>query len=159
MAEVDTLTPKKEWQAVFLKALTASPNVAGAARKARVSRQSAYKARAADPDFRAAWDNALGSSIENAEGEMYRRAVKGTITKRHYSKEGNLLGVDREYSDTLLIFLLKAHKPEVYRETTRNEVSGSLKVTQTHDLSKLSLDELIQLRAIVSKTSEDTEPA
>lgn len=30
----------------------------------------------------------------------------------------------RRYSDLLTIFLLKAHRPDKYRETTRQELSG-----------------------------------
>lgn len=152
----------KDWKPVFIKALALSPNVAAAARKAGITRQAAYHTRSQDTEFSADWDDALGQAIEAAEGELYRRAVKGTITNRHYDKDGNLVGVDRQYSDTLLIFMLKAHKPEIYRETTRNELTGAggkpIQTEQVHDLSKLSLDELIQLRAIVAKTNAATEP-
>jgi hypothetical protein len=36
---------------------------------------------------------------------------------------------------------------------------GPIQTEQRQDLSRLSLDELIQLRAIVAKTDEDTESA
>lgn len=75
-----------------------------------------------DPDFAAAWDEALASSLDDAEGELYRRAVKGTLKPVYQG--GAKVGSIREYSDTLLIFLLKSHKPSVYRETTRNEHTG-----------------------------------
>lgn len=39
----------------------------------------------------------------------------------------------REYSDTLAIFLLKAHNPEKYRETSKVELSGHLAVTEMSD--------------------------
>lgn len=39
----------------------------------------------------------------------------------------------REYSDTLAIFLLKAHAPEKYRENSKVELSGSLAVTSMTD--------------------------
>lgn len=39
----------------------------------------------------------------------------------------------REYSDTLAIFLLKAHAPEKYRENSKVELSGSLAVSSMTD--------------------------
>lgn len=93
-----------------------------AARAAGITRQAAYAKRETDPQFAAEWDDAIRSAIDNAEGEMYRRAVDGTLKPIYQG--GARVGSVREYSDTLLIFMLKAHKPEVYRETVRNEVTG-----------------------------------
>jgi hypothetical protein len=39
----------------------------------------------------------------------------------------------REYSDTLAIFLLKAHAPEKYRENSKVELSGSLALNTMSD--------------------------
>lgn len=39
----------------------------------------------------------------------------------------------KEYSDTLAIFLLKAHNPEKYRENSKVELSGSLAVSSMSD--------------------------
>lgn len=39
----------------------------------------------------------------------------------------------RKYSDTLAIFLLKAHDPEKYRENSKLELSGSLALNQMGD--------------------------
>ncbi|MFJ1253411.1 terminase [Cupriavidus sp. CuC1] len=39
----------------------------------------------------------------------------------------------RDYSDTLAIFLLKAHDPEKYRENSKVELSGSLALTEMTD--------------------------
>ncbi len=50
------------------------------------------------------------------------------------------VGRIREYSDTLLIFLLKAAQPEKYRETTRTE---NLNI----DLSQLSEEQLARIAA------------
>lgn len=116
------LTTKKDWPEIFLDKLRKAPNITTAARAAGITRQAAYLKRETDLDFAAAWDEALLSAIENAEGEMYRRAVKGTI--KPIFQNGARVGSVREYSDTLLIFMLKAHKPEIYRETVRNETTG-----------------------------------
>ena len=52
---------------------------------------------------------------------MRRRAVEGVEEPVGWYK-GEAGGVVRKYSDTLLIFLLKGRKPEMYRE--RYEHSG-----------------------------------
>lgn len=112
----------KDWREVFLAALRKSPNVSAAARKAGYTRQWVYALRQQDEEFAAAWDDALAEAMDTAEGEIYRRAVRGVIKRVYY--EGDKKIVVREYSDTLLIFLAKSHRPEVYRETVRSEVTG-----------------------------------
>lgn len=82
-----------------------------------------YQLRDEDPAFAAEWDNALQEAMDNAEGETYRRAVKGTLKPVFH--KGEEVGKIREYSDTLLMFWLKAHRPEKYRETVRNEMTGA----------------------------------
>lgn len=116
------MTPKGDWKERFLNALRRSPNVSAAARLAGYTRQRVYQLRDEDPDFAQAWDDALGQATDRAEGELYRRAVRG-VTKKVYYQDKHIDTL-REYSDTLLIFLLKSHKPGVYRETVRSEVTG-----------------------------------
>jgi len=149
------VTAKKDWRDVFIAKLSKSPNVSAAARSAKVSRQTVYRVREEEPEFAAAWDEALAISLDDAEGELYRRAVKGTV--KPVFQGGVQVGGVREYSDTLLIFMLKAHKPEVYRETVRNELSGKdggpIETTVKHDLSRLSVDELKAMRDMVAKAT------
>jgi hypothetical protein len=53
------------------------------------------------------------------ENEAVRRAYHGVEKPVFY--KGEVCGYTQDYSDTLLIFLLKARKPEVYREGSRAE--------------------------------------
>ncbi len=119
-------TPKRpvfrKWKRAFLAALSRSPDVTLAARRAGIDRATAYRARQRNTQFAAQWDAALLESMDLAEGEAYRRAVRG-VRKPVY-QGGKLVGCVREHSDTLLIFLLKAHKPGLYREVSRHELSG-----------------------------------
>lgn len=162
MAKAESQKPADNWKQVFITALLKSSNVSAACRKAKISRAVAYAHRETDTEFAAAWEEALEMALDDAESEAWRRGVKGTISNRQYDKDGKLISATRQYSDTLLIFMLKAHRPEKYRETVRNEHTGAsggaIRVAQEHDLSNLSLDELIQLRAIVAKTNATTEP-
>jgi hypothetical protein len=58
---------------------------------------------------------------ERLEQEARRRAVEGTKKNVYY--QGEPCGVNTEYSDTLLIFLLKGAKPEKYAERVHNSVT------------------------------------
>ena len=115
-----TLRLKKK----VLDALAKVGVITYAARKAGVARQTVYDWCAADPDFKAAFEHALAESTELLEAEAYRRAHDGVL--KPVFQGGARVGSVREYSDTLLIFLLKARKPDVYRERLdlRQQVTG-----------------------------------
>lgn len=117
------LTIKKDWKQVFFENLSKSPNVSRAAKAAGYTRQWLYQLREQDPEFAQAWDNALGSGLDAAEGELYRRAVRGTIRKVYYQDKH--IDTVREYSDTLLIFLLKSHRPKIYNQPVEQRLTGA----------------------------------
>lgn len=140
------LTPKKAWIPHFLAALAEYGNVSKAAKKAKVSRAVVYEERASDSDLANAWDAALKIGTEALEDEARRRAYEGTLKPVYQG--GEKVGAIREFSDTLLIFLLKSHKPEVYRDTSR-----VLNVTMTaDDLASMSDDDLDELERKLSNT-------
>lgn len=116
------LTPKSDWGEAFLTALASAGNVSKAAAHAGVSRQAAYLRRAEDRAFAARWDDAVEQSTDTLEAEAVRRARDGT--DRPVYQSGELVGHVREYSDTLLIFLLKARRPQKYRDNARVEIAG-----------------------------------
>ena len=117
-------TPQKKER--FLSELCKMPNVSRACRLAKISRPTAYNHRDSDPDFKQAWDDALEEGIESLEEKAWQQAKKG--------------------SDTLTIFLLKAHKPAKYNLPTRQEHSGrdggAIQTQSTVDLSGLSIEQL-----------------
>jgi hypothetical protein len=73
-----------------------------------------YKRRRTDAAFRAAWAEATELGTESLEHEATRRAYHGVEEPVIY--KGTQCGAVTKYSDTLLIFLLKARKPHVYRD-------------------------------------------
>ena len=91
-----------------------------AAEATGISRQTVYDWQNTSDAFRVAFDGARQGVVEKLEAEAIRRAYAG-IDKAVWYK-GRACGVEREYSDTLLIFLLKGAAPEKYRE--RHEVTG-----------------------------------
>jgi len=76
-------------------------------------RQSVYELRNKYPEFAQAWDEAREQYIEKLEEEADRRALEGVEEPVFY--QGERVGTVRRYSDTLLIFRLKALRPEKYR--------------------------------------------
>lgn len=116
------LEKDRDWKPAFIAELAARGNVCEACRKAKVGRTTAYQARGSDAAFDAAWKESVEVAVEWMEAEARRRAVDGTLKPVYQG--GKLVGKVREYSDTLLIFLLKAHKPEKYRDNAKVVVSG-----------------------------------
>ena len=90
-----------------------------------------YHYRNTVPAFAKAWEEAMDVSCDLLEEEARRRAYEG-LERKKFNRSGKPIKdpatrrqyVEREYSDTLLIFLLKAHRPDKYRENFRHELSG-----------------------------------
>lgn len=120
-------TPEKDWKSVFVDHLSDTCNVSAAARAAGIHRDTAYAHRKADPTFAAGWDSALEIATDALEAEVRRRALKGTVKPIYQG--GKRVGKVREYSDTLAIFLLKAHRPDRFRERVSQEHTGAVEVT------------------------------
>lgn len=101
-------TPEKEVKAnamrTFVERLVKGETITAASKAAGVCRKTAYNWRESDKAFADAWDDAIEVGTEKLETEATRRALDG--------------------SDTLLIFLLKARRPKVYRERVSTEVTG-----------------------------------
>lgn len=108
------------WKPVFLAQLNLAPNVAAACRAANIDRTTAYSHKQDDPEFSAAWDQALELSLDEAEGELHRRAVLGY--EKPVYQGGELVGHLQEYSDTLLIFMLKSRRRPIYGERLAIEI-------------------------------------
>lgn len=109
-----TRAPKKrrDWKSAWLAAFERHGTVSAACRAADIGRSTVYEART-DEAFAQAWDDIESETTDRMEREAYRRAV-----------EGFEQGEETRYSDTLLIFLLKARKPGAYRDNMRVEHSG-----------------------------------
>lgn len=110
----------------FLEALRKSPNVTVAARKVGISTSTVAKHRKDDPLFEERFQEALNEAIDMLEHNAHQRAFQG-VEKGVYYK-GDLVDTQLEYSDALTMFLLKAHRPEKYRERSQvdSNVTGGM---------------------------------
>lgn len=108
----------------FLAVLRRTCNVSEAAAAAGIGRRTAYEWRDADDAFREAWDDAAQEAADHLEREAWRRAVEGT--DKPITFQGQITATYKEYSDRMLELLLKAHRPEKFKERVANELSGKV---------------------------------
>jgi hypothetical protein len=123
---------KPIYQRRMLEALALGMSPRRAANAAGVGRSTAYLWRQEDPEFAAKWDEAVAEGIDCLEDEAHRRAVEGV--KRPILRRGVIVGETTEYSDKLLIFLLKRRRPEVFaRSHDENRPEG---IARSHDAAR-----------------------
>jgi hypothetical protein len=93
---------KEKWQKKFLHVLAEIPNVKAACVAANVSRMTAYRYRSEDAEFAEQWHDAIRQSVDDLEAVAFKLAAEGDAG--------------------LITFMLRCHKPEIYRDTQRHEV-------------------------------------
>lgn len=117
-----------DWRPRFLAAFEEYMSIRRACLAAEVTRSNVYAERKRDEAFAAAWAEIEESTTEEMEREAYRRAVDGWIEREEFAADGEgnqvLTLRVRKWSDNLLMFMLKARRPDVYREQHKIEVSG-----------------------------------
>lgn len=117
------------WTGPFLDALQAGATVTAACAVAGVHASTVYDRRIVSKQFRKLWNTAIHISTPLLEGEAVRRAYHGT-DKPVYQR-GVMVGTIREYSDTLLTTLLKARRPDRYRDRHGDDARGPMTLNVT----------------------------
>lgn len=154
---------KPDWGPAFLAALSLTANIHAACVHAKISRSVVYERRDSDDAFAQAMREALDDATDDLELEARRRAhdgvrkpviYKGELMGRWVGPTGEAVADGKvegakfipltvlEYSDSLLMFLLKAHRPAVYRDSVKvthagdaaNPVKVSGQVQHDHQL-------------------------
>ena len=138
----------RERQERFLTALAETGIVSVAAKIAGTSRTRVYELRNRDEAFAAAWEDAEERAADALEAEAFRRAVVGvpvplvSVGKIVRDDEGQPL-VIRQFSDSLLITLLKARRPERFKDRAVIEHDISDRVAERLEAARLrALDAL-----------------
>lgn len=149
-------TRAHDWKPDFLNALAKRGNISDACKAAKIHRSTAYEHQQTDEQFAAAWLVALDEGADVLEAEAHRRAVNGLVRKK-FTKDGDPINdpatgeqyVEREYSDTLLIFLLKGARPEKYRD----------RVDHDHHFDKpIQFIEVVEETAVAQPTDDARAP-
>ncbi len=129
-------------RAMFIQALSFMGNVSYAAKLAGFTRQAVYQERRRNQTFATEWESALQIAADGLEQEAWRRAMQG-VAKPVYQK-GKKVGTIQEYSDRILIVLLRAARPNKFNDRLVHGVDDSIK-------------ELQQERLVVEKALNDPE--
>ncbi len=103
-----------EAKGTIVRSLAQKGNVREATDNAGVSRSLAYGWRDKDEGFREAWDDAVNEAVDRMEREMWRRGIEGF--ERPVIYQGEITDTWTDYSDSLLLTLIKGHRPEKYKE-------------------------------------------
>jgi hypothetical protein len=109
----------------FLAAYRELGIIRDAAKVANIARATVYR-WLDDETFRAQFEEAKEEAIEKLEREAVRRACEGVDKPIYY--KGQLVDTVREYSDTLLIFLLKGLRPDKYAERVKQDVNATFTI-------------------------------
>ena len=115
-----TRTPEADER--FFTALRSGASVSIAAGAAGYCRRSCYRWRDADKEFAAAWDDAEADGTDRLEDEAFRRAHD--VIEKPVFYRGAACGNVQEYSDALLMFLLRSRRPAKYKDRTTHEHTG-----------------------------------
>ena len=105
----------------FLRAFAEIGTVTHACRSIGIDQSTPYQWQAKDPEFADRFATAKRAVAESLEREAIRRARDGVDEPVFY--QGEQVATVRKYSDTLLIFLLKAWD-EKYADRQKLEHSG-----------------------------------
>jgi hypothetical protein len=115
------------WRPRFLELLACNANVTASAKAVGVSRYHAYLSRDKDASFYEAWEAAVAEAVDGLEGALWERAKTD------------------QRSDNVGMFLLRAHRPDIYREpreaATVKLADGDRSVTFTLDIGRPQVDE------------------
>lgn len=168
------------WMRAFLVAMTTMPNVAAACRVAGISRNRPYEWAKQDPEFRAAWDEAREIGVDLLERIAHQRATVGeerrTVRRREKrDASGKVIEVEEiveefvHVSDGILQTLLKAYRPEKFRERVDHRHSGTgedgaivvdeieRRPTRERILGLIKLANELEVPAVIDGTAERIE--
>lgn len=126
----DTRT-KRQQQKDFLAELETCGNITASCKKSKIDRKAVYRWKKADPAFLVEYEESVSIGIDALEDEATRRAFEGC--EKPVFQQGRKVGSVKEYSDTLMIFLLKCRRPEVFKD--RHEVTGKDGGPLEHDVT------------------------
>lgn len=151
----------RKLQVDFLLQYEQTVMVSSACKKAKIPLRTLYNWMETDEFFKTQFEVSKKRTIDRLEEEAQRRAFQGV--KEPVYQGGKKVGYIQKYSDTLLQFLIKHNKKEVYTETVRQEHTGQngepikteATVISNVDYTKLStkaLEEILKSRIEVKDT-------
>lgn len=109
----------------FLDVLARTGIIADACREAGTTRTTVRNWRNSDEVFNAAYDEAMEEAADAVESELRRRAIEGVTRQKMIGSGDNAILIEeQQYSDTLILALAKATKPDKFAERTKAEITS-----------------------------------
>jgi hypothetical protein len=130
-----TAVDSPELREKFLSVLRQTGNVGVAAETINVYRTTPYQWKRKDPAFAKQWDEALDAAADIVEAEVRRRAVEGFEEPVFY--KGEVVGYVTRYSDRMLELLMKALKPEKFREKAIPDGQIVIQIAGVEEIKRL----------------------
>lgn len=143
-------TPEKRKE--LIAAIRQTGTVIAACAVVGISSAMVYRWRRADPDFAREMAEAQEDAAERLVDEAWKRAVEGY--KVPVTHKGEITDWYTAYSDRLLEVLLKARRPQEFRD--RYEVAGT--VTHTHSLDPTTAALLAANSAALGRDAQPAGP-
>ena len=157
-------------KAAFLEAFRASMHVGRSAELAGIARPTVYAWRKRDANFKRKWDAVEADVTEDFFHEAVRRAFTGTVKpvihkgQIAFDREGKDLYL-REWSDTLLMFIMKSRDPFKYCDRARTAkierrwAKLDAKNGEGDSETTAAADALAALAALVNEKAAAAKPA
>lgn len=118
-------------QRAFLKAFEIAGTVRSAAKAAKTARSNVYRWRQESPTFEKEFQLSKDRACDSVVDEAARRALRGVPKLRLFAgkpifdpKTGAAY-TDLEFSDVLLMFLIKSMRPDEYRDQPQPSVDNA----------------------------------
>ena len=106
----------------FMEQIGQNANIGEACEIAGIHRATFYARKKEDPEFSAAYANAMEGAMDKLERAAWKRAVDG-VEEAFTTKDGTTVTTTK-YADGLLQFLLKAHRPGKFKDKITQEHTG-----------------------------------
>jgi hypothetical protein len=153
-------------QQVFLQTYAVCGNITQAAQAAKLEPGAHYN-WLKDPEYAEAFRKAQDEATDLLVGEARRRAIEGDSEPAIYqgalcyerlpNGKKRQIVINRK-SDVLLIFLLKAMRPEIFRDNWKGEIRHTGSISSGPDLSNLTDDQLQQLNRMLELANGSSSP-
>lgn len=115
----------QEHKSRFLELLRKTGNVSVSSRAIGFGPSTMKRHRELDDQFNLDWQEAEDEAADALEAEARRRAHDGVLRERCIGSGVNAKFVEElQYSDTLLLALLKAERPDKFADRSKTELSN-----------------------------------
>ena len=136
----------------FIAAFRDTVSVTASCKAAKVLRETVMRWRKDDAFFRGLWEEIQEEAAQTLEDEAIRRAHAGVKRPLFYRGKPMYTGRGKnrrpihevEYSDQLLITLLKRYRPHLYREHTETVLTGTIEIVERLQAGRQRLLEMKQ---------------